>query len=357
MNDFEFKQVPKQALQFSVGECQFKDNGDEAKTAPFKMVARTGDPISHWYWGNVVHDNAGMQVHKSRLTIDYNHNDEEVIGYANKIENVNGDLLASGVIQSFNGNDRAAEVIFRAKQGQPYEASITHDADVVLEEVPENYTVTVNERQVNGPALIIREWSLRGIAVCPYGADKNTSTELKEQETINVKIMKYAEQEQPCVEAVEVVEAVEAVEPAVEATEVVEGSEGQEEIQATEELEVAPVVEAAAVEAAAVEAVDDGESQDVEPLKEVELIQPVVELAMQPEVHVMDAEKEALKAEVELLKNKLASVANFGEQKPITFNAEVVDPEKDAFEQRKQQFSKVASDGVAAYAASLKLRK
>jgi hypothetical protein len=36
----------------------------------------------------------------------------------------------------------------------------------------------VNGYTQPGPATIFRQWKLRGVAVCPYGYDKNTSTRL-----------------------------------------------------------------------------------------------------------------------------------------------------------------------------------
>jgi len=77
-------------------------------------------------------------------------------------------------------------VMFKMREGVPYEASIFFGGDgIKLEEVPEGATLTVNGRAFQGPGVVIREWPLRGIAICPYGADQNTeSAALSSGETV-----------------------------------------------------------------------------------------------------------------------------------------------------------------------------
>lgn len=224
------KTVPRAAMRLNVGEFELRSNGETAKTAPIRMVARTGDPIEHWYWGKIVHDLSGMKLHKPRLTIDYCHDDSEIMGYLNKFDNSSGYLVASGALVPYKDNDRATEVIFKAGQGVPYEASIDFAGPISLEEVPEGYSTKVNGRDFSGPGVIVRQWHLRGVAVCPYGADMNTESALfKEQDEITVKVLSHtgdtmnksdspAEVVNVTVEAEPVQQAAEATSPAVEAT-------------------------------------------------------------------------------------------------------------------------------------------
>lgn len=182
------QQVPKSALNFTVGEFVLGDNGDGAKSAPFRMVARSGKPIDHWYWGSVVHDLSGMRA-KGRIPIDYAHDEREVIGYANHFSTDDGDLEVSGALVPYKESDKASEVIFKSKAGVPYEASINFGGDGIrVERLSDGAKTTVNGYELTGPATIIRSWPLRGVAVCPYGADSNTSTSLKEGDTITVEI-------------------------------------------------------------------------------------------------------------------------------------------------------------------------
>lgn len=183
------KDVPQSALRFEAAEFSLGDNGDGAKSAPFRMVARSGQPIEHWFWGRVVHDMDGMQLHKQRVAIDYAHDDREVIGYANSFSTESGDLVVSGALVPFKESDRATEIIHKQKAGVPYEASINFGGDgIKIEQIAEGHFTQVNGYQFDGPGIVIREWPLRGIAVCPYGADANTSTTFAAGDTITVEI-------------------------------------------------------------------------------------------------------------------------------------------------------------------------
>ncbi len=186
----ERREVPGTALQFNIGEFSLGDNGDGAKTAPIRLLARAGAPIEHPYWGKVVHDFAGMQ-HKNRIPIDYRH--DEPIGYVNQFDTASGDLQLSGALVPFKESDKATEIIHKSRGGVPYEASIDFRAPVVMEELPAGKSAEVNGRSLEGPATIIRSWTLRGVAVCPYGADPNTSSQLSAQEKYTVEILNSAE--------------------------------------------------------------------------------------------------------------------------------------------------------------------
>lgn len=227
MNERNFNAVPKAACMLAVGSVEMGSNGENAKSAPIKLKARSGDSIEHWYWGKVIHDLAGMRVSKPRLTIDYAHNDNEVLGYLNHFDTASGDLIASGALTPWREDDRASEVMFKMAQGVPYEASIFFGGDgIKIEEVGEGMMQTVNGRQFDGPGVIIREWPLRGVAICPYGADANTETSaLAQGETV----------------------AVQTVTPTKEN----KMSDEQQTVEAEAEAEGVVPVEAAAVEAEA----------------------------------------------------------------------------------------------------------
>lgn len=172
-----FSEVPAAACSLVVGEFELGDNGEGAKTAPVRLVARSGKPIEHWFWGRVVHDLAGMRVHKPRLPIDYVHDSKEIVGYLNRFDIESGDLITSGALVPFKDSDRATEILHKSRAGVPYEASINFGGDgIKVEEVPEGFVTQVNGFAFDGPGVIIREWPLRGVAICPYGADANTES-------------------------------------------------------------------------------------------------------------------------------------------------------------------------------------
>ena len=204
MNERNLDAVPKAAFMFSGGQVELGDNGQGAKSAPIKLKARSGDAIEHWYWGKVVHDLAGMRIHKPRLTLDYAHNESEVLGYLNHFDTSSGDLIVSGALTPWREDDRASEVMFKLREGVPYEASIFFGGDgIKIEEVGDRSVVQVNGRQFEGPGIIVREWPLRGVAVCPYGADQNTETSMKDGETIAVEKIQSKEDEMSTEKTVE----------------------------------------------------------------------------------------------------------------------------------------------------------
>lgn len=178
------KNIPLAALPFAAGV----EIGGGAKTVPVELKARSTQPVDHWFFGRIVHDMAGMSLSKPRLAIDYCHNADEVIGFASKFETKDG-LVASGALTPFSDNDRATEVIYKSRQGVPYEASIFSDAeDFVLEYVPEGMAVPVNGFSFEGPGVVARKWTLRGLAVCPYGHDKNMAVEFSASNSPQVTI-------------------------------------------------------------------------------------------------------------------------------------------------------------------------
>jgi hypothetical protein len=175
----DFARIPQAACTLTVGPFVLGDNGEGARSAPIRLVARSGKPIEHWWWGRVVHDLAGMHMHKSRLPVDYVHDPKEVIGYLNRFDIETGDLVASGALVPYGENDRATEIIHKAGEGVPYEASINFGGDgIKVQEIAEGEVAEVNGGTFEGPGVIVREWPLRGVAICPYGADMNTESKV-----------------------------------------------------------------------------------------------------------------------------------------------------------------------------------
>ena len=158
---------------------------------PVRLVCRTSAPVESWFWGTCYHDLEGMKLSKERLPIDYIHDDSEVIGFLDKFSVENGELVATGELTPFRDDDRASEIIHKLKAGVPYEASINFSGETNVEEVAKNGSALVNGGEVTGPCLIFRKWTLRGVAVCPYGADGQTSTsaEFAQGETIPVTVL------------------------------------------------------------------------------------------------------------------------------------------------------------------------
>jgi len=176
-NETITRDIPAAACLLNVGEFQYLRKNETDRSGSLRLVARSGQPIEHWFWGRIVHDLSGMRVHKNRLPVDYVHDPKEIIGYLNRFEIENGDLVTSGALVPFKDNDRATEIMHKMDAGVPYEASINFGGDgIKVEELAEGQTTSVNGFQFDGPGVVVREWPLRGVAICPYGADMNTES-------------------------------------------------------------------------------------------------------------------------------------------------------------------------------------
>ena len=182
------KQIPANTCVFAAKLELQERSSESAKTAPFRAIARTGDPIKHSFWGNVVHDLSGMQ-NKPRIPIDFNHNVSDIIGYANRFNTDDGDLEIKGALTPYKDSDRATEVLAKSEMGVPWEASINFAGDMEVEEIPEGRDVTVNGRELSGPLTVIRKWQLRGVAVTPYGYDSGTSTEFSKDDFVTCTVV------------------------------------------------------------------------------------------------------------------------------------------------------------------------
>lgn len=184
------EEYPVSALRFNA--AVEIEQATESEPAKVRMLARSAQPIEHWFWGTIVHDNSGAKF-KDSIPLDYCHLDTEVIGFANSSDirlDESQNLTVDGQLTPFKDDDRASEILAKSKMGVPYEASINFAGDgVKIERVRDGESTEVNGYQFEGPGVVVREWPLRGIAVCPYGADGNTKSEFSSSETIAVSVI------------------------------------------------------------------------------------------------------------------------------------------------------------------------
>jgi hypothetical protein len=187
--------VPKEAMRFAMpATMRFADVGEGTDVRPFSMLARSKAPVDHYYWGRIVHDFAGMQWREQGITIDYTHDFDAVLGYANQFAITEAGLELSGALIVVEQGDKADEVSKKGKAGVPYESSIDwYGTDVELEYVPDGVTTAVNDMQFAGPGYVVRKWPLRAASICRYGVDRDTRTQFSESqsetETVSVFIM------------------------------------------------------------------------------------------------------------------------------------------------------------------------
>lgn len=197
------KEAPRAAFRLDAGPVQFQQGDDlNEREADVNLLARSGDPVVHWWWGKVVHDLAGMIV-GPKVPFDYCHYRDEIVGFGDEFDTAGGDLAVGGKLVTFLEGDRAAEIISKGRRGVPYQASIEFDPynQLRIEEIGPDDQAEVNGRTVTGPCTIFRQWMLRAVAICPVSADPQTQTELAQQEaqtlTVTVNVRKGTMSDQP----------------------------------------------------------------------------------------------------------------------------------------------------------------
>ena len=162
---------------------------DRPATRPISITALSGEVVTSWYWGRCLHDLSGMQLNGPSIPLDYCHDDAEVLGLCDKFDTSAGRLDVSAELVPFSAEDRASEIAYKADQGVPYQASIFFDPRTVkVEELDAGQVAQCNGKQVEGPLMIFRQWSLRGVAICPYGVDQNTSSQFCEAGEFSIPI-------------------------------------------------------------------------------------------------------------------------------------------------------------------------
>lgn len=178
----ETRKMPSSA--FNLAASAFQLSGDPVKLDsgvtkyPVKMLARGVDPIPHWYFGTLANELTGLK-HKDSIPIDHVHDQEQILGALDKFEIQSDGLHVSGYLVSTQPGDKAETIAKQMAAGVPYEASIDFSGyPYKIEKLGAGQTATVNGRQMTGPGYIFRESPLRGVALCPYGADQSTSSSL-----------------------------------------------------------------------------------------------------------------------------------------------------------------------------------
>jgi len=147
--------------------------GSKPKLPRFSMVAYTGGPMRLGGWKYpVVVDLAGLAIPSQQRPIRFGHEVSAGVGHTDRIEVVEGQLLAGGVIS--RGTPAATEIVVAAHNGFPWQASIGASVEQ-FEFVHEDQTALVNGQEMKGPLNIIRKSTLGEISFVDLGADDHTS--------------------------------------------------------------------------------------------------------------------------------------------------------------------------------------
>jgi hypothetical protein len=135
-NAVETRRVPKAALALNIGPMQFAAAREDG-VVPVTVLARSAQPIQHWYWGAVVHDMAGFKPAAPSIPSTTAMTTNKSSATSTIRRRRNDGLTCRGQVVPFGDDDRASEVIFKSAKGVPYQASIYFDPDeLVIEQVP-----------------------------------------------------------------------------------------------------------------------------------------------------------------------------------------------------------------------------
>lgn len=156
---------------------QFDDSGETSEDAkrPVELLALSGEPMESWYWERCIFERSGCTILNGKITIDYNHDPYEILGY---VEAASGtpQLILNGFMTPFE-KDRASEVVHKSKQGVPYQCSVSLAYENFrYEYIGPGETTEVDGREFEGPITVFREYTVDGVAICPYGTDTKTQT-------------------------------------------------------------------------------------------------------------------------------------------------------------------------------------
>jgi len=179
------RKLPASAFRLA-GAMEFAESKPADGKVPVTLFARSPAPIEHPAWGKIAHDMSGMLLRKESCPIDYchqgNYDPESIIGAAEDFAASEKDgLTITGFLVSTKPDDMAATIIAKGAAGVPFEASIDwRGPGAIIEEIGDGVTVSVNGYDFAGPGYIVRQWPLRSVAVCPYGADSSTRTQFSE---------------------------------------------------------------------------------------------------------------------------------------------------------------------------------
>lgn len=355
------KSVPEAALKFKAPRVSIDLLADKHSVT---LLARSGLPIEHWFWGNIVHDLSGMKLSKDRVPIDYAHNAGEIIGYLSEFGVTPRGLQVSGELVIFKDDDRAAEVAHKSAAGIPYEASINFGGDgIKIEELSDGDSTEVNGFEFEGPGVVVREWPLRGVAICPYGADSNTESEVFNDQGRSVSVEVLSEEKDMADEKRDAEEAQEVAEDSVEEVDAEEQTTDETE-SAEEATDVSEdVVEEEAVEPELETAELSDDDSRGECRRFIESFGPQGGVWFSEGMAFADAselflqgiitERDELRSMVDQLKSQLASVDR-GEGDPLDFTIAPVASLSRRDELTGEFKKQLGNDAAAAFAARFK---
>lgn len=168
--------VPKSALQLYDRDnsiVQFAEDKDGKPTA--RILAHSGKPFKHLWWGNFAINLGGMKPAKKSLPLLRDHRTDKEMGFFTKPTISNDGISIEPETVTLLDNEEVTKFVQNSKAGFPYEASI-YVIPTKIRRVDEKEEVEVNGHKLRGPGTIFEETILKEASVCVFGYDPNTKS-------------------------------------------------------------------------------------------------------------------------------------------------------------------------------------
>ena len=149
------------------------------------LKARSKEGIYHPCLDSKIYHDFSSMVYNDKIAIDSAHEIEVGYGYP-KMTQWGLEIDAVIFENTANPQHESNRIIFNLKNNIPQEASIDFSGEFDLELSKENELV--NGIKCEPLSYIVRNWTLRAVAICKEGQDSNTKTELSEWKNTNKNI-------------------------------------------------------------------------------------------------------------------------------------------------------------------------
>lgn len=148
-------------------------DGEKLPTA--FAVAYSGGPMNLGYGRPVYADVAGMEIPSQEIVVLRQHDADRILGQSTRIGAVDGAITADWTVSG--DGPHVDQFLKNSRRKIKYQASIGFWAKT-WERLDAGQSVSVNGRQVEGPAYIVRSSLLGEYSMVPWGADHKTSNKL-----------------------------------------------------------------------------------------------------------------------------------------------------------------------------------
>ena len=313
----ELVKIDKSTFTFDTAPLELNSSAvTTTQSQKVLILGNNGDAMPDNQFGQLILDMQGLNVHKNKIIIDWNHEPIE-IGFSKNFyvdedfrlwlpTTLTGvDQKSKDVIENLRMTDEDGN-----SDPMPYEASVSINPQLT-QYVADGEVAFVNGREIEGEAMIVRRWALRACAITPMGRDKNTSVEMMFSENKNntIEVMQMSQSKTDAVDA----EAVDEVELTSEDNSV-EAEENKEAVELAVETVEAPVAEVevdkeetVADEVASDEVADDADAQSSDEESEADVEE------------VATDENEAKEVKLSLVELSLPYVEKFGKEKGLEY--------------------------------------